>query len=76
MRDDSAPLMSGLLDSMAGWFAGLGIHPMLGALILGLLVGILVRGTRRRADSPDAPSISLSAGVEIAGPRSLHTLAP
>lgn len=48
------------LDAIASWFTGLGIHPVLGAFLAGLGVGLIVRASRTRVsgDAGAAPSLA------------------
>lgn len=35
-----------ILDSIAAWFAGFGVHPVLGGFLVGLVLGLVVRANR------------------------------
>lgn len=60
--------MNAWLDGIATWFAGIGIHPLLGALTAGLVVGLLARSRRGGADgAPTEMTFSSSAARTRAG---------
>ena len=59
--------MNAWLDGIATWFVGIGIHPVLGALTAGLVLGLVARSRRGAADGTPASTTAPSAGAPAPG---------
>lgn len=53
------------LDAVAAWLAGLGIHPVLGAFVTGVLAGLVVRPRHAAVDGTGRPGLLTSSTVTL-----------
>ncbi len=65
--------MDAMLSSIADWFTGLGVHPVLGGVGVGLVVGLLLRrsnATVAAGTGPLSPGMVQRAEVRLSQPSS------
>lgn len=57
--------MTDLCDAIAAWLTGVGIHPVLGAFLAGLALGLLARSSRASAGVEARPGAFTSSTVSL-----------
>lgn len=57
--------MTTWLDGIATWLTGVGVHPVLGAFVAGLVVGLAVRSNRSTAGVAASPGAFTSSTVSL-----------